>query len=289
MFLLGKKDKPKVDERLLKELAYSVLKAKGTDRDVTQFANAMRLTDPTPIVDILKRKIVELPDRKLLRRIADNSFGRITFRLLYDICGYHEFDKEEDCSYKNFIPKRSQIYTVDLGMYRCGCEQQGKRPFLVISNDKGNKYGNIIVGLPLTTKCKNTMLHIPIGKEFGLAEKSYAMVEQIISIDKSRFCFNGGIPYKIATLPEFKMKEVQQKLEFELGFESLMFDEGKAFELIRHIKLLQNMNNKKSSNFIEIINEKMGELIDYCGKHGKNLKIVMQEYDKINDYVCNAM
>jgi len=33
----------------------------------------------------------------------------------------------------------------------------------------------------------------------------------------------------------------------------------------------------------------MNELIEYCSKHGKNLKMVMQEYDRINGYVSQVV
>jgi len=289
MLLLKKKEMPKISERLLKELSYNTMKAMG-DLNTTQFIKVMRMTDPAPLLNILKKKIVELPDRNLLRRIADNSNGEVSYKLLYNLCGYSESDPEEDRSWMNFVPKRGEIYNVDLGKFGIDSEQQGRRPFLVISNNKGNTYGGIIVGLPIT-KIKKGMkkIHVPIGKEFGLEFDSFALCENIDSISKRRFFFNGGIPYKITTLPDFKMKEIQISLEFELGFEELYFDEDRTFKLIEHIRLLQTMNNKKSPSFIEIINQKMNELIEYCSKHGKNLKMVMQEYDRINGYVNQAM
>jgi len=291
MLLSKKKETPVISKRLLNELSYNTMKAMG-DLNTTQFIKVMRMTDPTPVLNILKKKIVELPDRNLLRRIADNSNGEVSYKLLYNLCGYSESDPEEDRSWMNFVPKRGEIYNVDLGKFGIDSEQQGKRPFLVVSNNKGNTYGGIVVGLPITKIKKGIgmkKIHVPIGREFNMEHDSFALCENICSISKRRFFHNGGIPYKITTLPDFKMKEIQISLEFELGFEELFFDEDKIFKLIEHIRFLQAMNNKKSSTFIEIINQKMNELIEYCGKHGKNLKMVMQEYERVNGYVSQVV
>jgi len=276
-------------ERIKKELAY-VTKVAINNRTVSQFAKEMNMINVKPIMDLINKNYYELPNRGLLRKIASNSRGLVTWKNLYVICGYSESDPEENRSWENHIFKRGEIYTVDLGNYGEGSEQQSKRPFLIISNNKGNKYGSILVGCPLTTKFKNPLLHIPVGTEHGVREKSFVMAEHIRSIDKRRTLYNGGIPFKITTLPESLMLKVQHALEFELGFEPLMFDENKAFRMVEHIRSLeQNVKIKKSHNLIDILNQKMDDLKEYCLKYHKNYKILLQEYDRINNYSYNAM
>ena len=276
-------------ERIKKELTY-VTKVAINNRTVSQFAKEMNMIDVKPIMDLINKNYSELPSRILLKKIASNSRGLVTWKNLYGICGYSESDPEENRSWENHIFKRGEIYTVDLGNYGEGSEQQNKRPFLIISNNKGNKYGSILVGCPLTTKFKNPLLHIPVGTEYGVREKSFVMAEHIRSIDKRRTLYNGGIPFKITTLPDLLMLKVQHALEFELGFEPLMFDESKAFSMIEKIKILQqNIASKKSNNLTGLFKEKLNELIIYCKKYSKDYQYYLQEYDRINNYSCNAI
>lgn len=55
------------------------------------------------------------------------------------------------------------------------------RPFLIVSNDTGNKHGNIVIGIPLTTKHKklNQPTHCLI--DFN---DSMVLAEQIYTISK---------------------------------------------------------------------------------------------------------
>jgi len=288
MLFLGKKEKSMIDEKLLKTLAYTTHVAKG-NRDVKLFCNAMRMSNHEPILDILKRNIKELPDRKLLQLISNNSEGRITKKHLYDICGYSESDPEEDQTWKNFNPERGSVYLGDLGYFNSGSEIGGTRPLLVIQNDKGNRFSTTTIIIPISSKCRFTSkIHVSLKKDLGFKMDCELQIEQVRNISTQRLFVNGGVPYKITTLPNYKMKEAENALKLGLGFEPLMFKEGKMFEMIEHLKVLQNMD-KRNPSIIEMINQKMGELIDYCSMHGKNLKMAMQEYDRINGYVNQAI
>jgi len=287
--LLFNKKKSVINEKTIKELSYMVHKAKG-HRSVEQFVKDMKLLNKEPIVVLLKGNYNELPDRQLLKRIASHSFGRVTSKILYDICNYSESDPEEDRSWANFIPKRGSLYMVDLGMYGEGSEQQGERPFVVISNNKGNTHGSIVTGCPLTTKFKNPLLHVPVGMEYNVRQQSWIMCEHIKSIDKRRFFYSGGIPFKIAMLPESLMLQVQYSLEKELGFEPLYFNEEHAFKLIEHIRSLeQNIKLKKAHNLKDILQQKFNELINYCDKYKKDYKYVIQEFNRINNYAYKVV
>ena len=82
---------------------------------------------------------------------------------------------------------RGDLYYADLSPV-VGSEQGGVRPVLVIQNDVGNKYSPTLIITPLTSKAKKLAqpTHVIIGKSFGLTEYSYALLEQIRTIDRTR-------------------------------------------------------------------------------------------------------
>jgi mRNA interferase MazF len=256
-------------------------------RSVSELAQAMKMVDSRPINDLLRGNISELPNRYLLRKLASASEGRITYIYLYSICGYSETDPEEDRTWMSFIPKRSEIYLCDFGMYRLGSEQRGPRPALIIGNDVGNTNANICLVIPITSKRKaSPKMHVFIGREYGLYEDSYAICEQVQPVCKQRFYFN-IIPRRIGILDTSKMEEIEIALDFQLGKEDLMFNKDKAFTLYNHYKSLQyNIMNKQSKDLIEIANEKFYTFITYCRKHLKDYEIIIQEYERINDVAC---
>ena len=277
-----------VDKKLKKELAFLVFKAKGR-LDIEQFAKNMKLFDHVPIENLLKGNYSVLPDRGLLRKISDYSEGRISYKLLYDLCGYSEYDPEEDRSWAKWVPRWGEVYMCDLGVGEDSI-QGGKRNVLIIQNNKANQHSPNATILTISSKCKfNPFMHISLGKELGFELESYCLTEMPLTISKRRFFYN-KIPYKITKLPDFKMKEIQVGLEKQFGFLPLYFDEEHAFDLIKHIKLLeQNVRIKKSHNLIDILNQKMDDLKEYCSKYHKNYKILLQEYDRINNYSYNAV
>jgi len=288
--LFGKKNVSTsiIPEITRKELAYNVRVAVG-HRNITQFCNILKMINPKPLVDLIKMDYNELPDRQLLRKIASASEGRITYQNLYSICGYSEFDSEEDRSWAKWVPERGSVYMIDLGVSEDSI-QGSVRPALVMQNDKGNQYSSTTVIIPISSKSKfSNQIHVLLEKELGFLRDSFCYVEQIKCVSLRRFFYN-SVPHKITTLPDHKLKEVQNALEFELGFEPLMFDENKVFSLISHIRSLeQNIRIKKSHNLIDILNQKMDDLKEYCSKYHKNHKIILQEYDRINNYGYNAV
>lgn len=275
-------------EKKQKKLAYAVKLAIGK-RFIDEFATQLKLTNSQPIVDILKCQYNEFPHRQLLRKIASGSNGRITHLHLYDIVGYSERDTEEDRTWAKWMPKRGEVYMVDLG-HNFDCEQSGIRPAVVISNDAGNTHSPSVVIIPISSKKKfSQKIHTYIGREYGLKEDSYALSEQIRSVSKRRFFYN-SIPWKVATLPESLILEIQNSLEFELGFQTLMFEEDKAFRMVEHIKTLeQNIRVKKSHNLTDLLTEKYNELKEYCAKYRKDYNFILKEYDRVFNYSYQAI
>jgi mRNA interferase MazF len=83
---------------------------------------------------------------------------------------------------------RGQMYFANLDPV-IGSEQGGTRPVLVIQNDVGNRHSPTIIVAPITTQVKKTWLptHVEVPPFWGLPEQSMAMLEQVRTIDKSRF------------------------------------------------------------------------------------------------------
>ena len=109
--------------------------------------------------------------------------------------------------------KKGQIYYADLSPV-VGSEQGGRRPVLVIQNDKGNKYApTTIVAIITSRKTKaNLPTHIWLPNTVGLKCESMVELEQIRTIDKSRLKnYLGTIDYQTQSA-------VDVGLRISLGF-----------------------------------------------------------------------
>lgn len=82
------------------------------------------------------------------------------------------------------------------------------RPFLVVSNDKGNHFGGICLGVPLTTKHKK--LSQPTHCIIGFND-SMVLTEQIYTIEKT------DINKTIGKISENDMKRVDACLKISLA------------------------------------------------------------------------
>ena len=92
-------------------------------------------------------------------------------------------------------PKFLEIWMADLGD-KNGSIQCGRRPVLIISNDKNNRYSTTVNIIPMTTKMnkRNLPCHVEIFdyEKFGLNAPSTIMVEQLTVIDKQDLLFRVG-------------------------------------------------------------------------------------------------
>ena len=80
-----------------------------------------------------------------------------------------------------------------------GSEQGSCRPVLVVQNNTGNSYSPTVVIVPITGNLlKNSLpTHVVIPQSSGLENDSIALVEQIRTIDRSRFIdYIGHIDYE---------------------------------------------------------------------------------------------
>ena len=90
------------------------------------------------------------------------------------------------------IVKRGDIWVAELGK-GIGSEQRGRRPVLVIQNNLGNRFSDVITILPLTSQKKKEDLptHVQISEAFLLTD-SEVLVEQVRSISRERFIAKVG-------------------------------------------------------------------------------------------------
>lgn len=61
----------------------------------------------------------------------------------------------------NWMYKRGDVYMMDLNPYS-GSEQGGVRPAIVVQNDDGNFYSNVLLVVPLTTQIKNEICRLTL-------------------------------------------------------------------------------------------------------------------------------
>ena len=110
------------------------------------------------------------------------------------------------------LVKRGEIYWADMGKYE-GSEQGGRRPVLVIQNDKGNECSPTVICAAISSKKKHYLpVHVLIDAEaHGLLIDSVVLLEQIRTMNKQR------LSYKIGCLSDEEMKKVDKALKISLG------------------------------------------------------------------------
>ena len=85
-------------------------------------------------------------------------------------------------------PRRGEVFLADLDPV-VGHEQEGRRPFLVLSIGAMNRAPScLVIGLPLISTEWPSPLHVRIEPaESGLSRVSYAMPEMVRSVSTQRF------------------------------------------------------------------------------------------------------
>lgn len=104
--------------------------------------------------------------------------------------------------------KRGEIYTAKLPD-AVGSEQGGWRPVVIVQNDVGNEHSPTTIVCPLTSsKTKHRLpTHISISAaKYGLYKNSIILVEQIITVDKSR------LVRKLCTLDDVDTERLNRAL-----------------------------------------------------------------------------
>ncbi len=107
---------------------------------------------------------------------------------------------------------RGEIWWIDFGTPR-GSEQGGRRPALIIQNDAGNISSSTTIIAAVTAKVKAPYpFHVEISAlQSGLPENSTVLLEQLLTISKSRLLGQAG------SLSSAKMKLIDRAIQVSLG------------------------------------------------------------------------
>lgn len=84
--------------------------------------------------------------------------------------------------------KQGEIWSLDLNPVK-GSEQAGFRPVVIVSGNLLNKYLNVVICCPLTSKIKNYKGNVILNpnKSNHLEKKSEVLTFHIRSVSKDRF------------------------------------------------------------------------------------------------------
>ncbi len=104
--------------------------------------------------------------------------------------------------------KQMELWYADLNPVK-GSEQKGFQPVVLISGDLVNKYLQVVITCPLTTKIKNYKGNVVLSpnKENGLTKKSEIMIFNLRSISKDRLI------KKIGTITVDELNHLKQGLD----------------------------------------------------------------------------
>lgn len=133
--------------------------------------------------------------------------------------------------------RRGEVYYADLQSN--GHVQGGKRPVLILQNNKGNTYSPNLIVCTITSKVGKRQLptHVKIGVNDGLKIESEIQCESIMTIDKRDIVDNS----RVTMLSQEKMEQVQLAVNVSLGFEAKQvampaFDKSVLVDVDRMIK-----------------------------------------------------
>jgi mRNA interferase MazF len=107
---------------------------------------------------------------------------------------------------------RGEIYWAVLPQLPNSSVIHGKRPVMIVSNDRCNSSSPVVTIVPLTSKKKKDIpTHVEIYG-FGLSKASVVLTEQLLSIDKS------SLGEYIGTVDDpFVMKRIDECIELQLA------------------------------------------------------------------------
>ena len=95
-----------------------------------------------------------------------------------------------------------------------GSEQGGRRPVLIVQNDRGNRYSPTVIVVPLTGSERKpalpTHVYLPAGAA-GLRKPSVVLCEQVRTLEKSR------LTRYLGRLSDCAMARIDQALERSIG------------------------------------------------------------------------
>lgn len=117
-----------------------------------------------------------------------------------------------------------------------GSVQRGRRPCVVVSNERANLYSNVITILPITSKIKNPL---PTHTNIMLMSESTILAEQITTVEKEKLQITN------LSASKEKLNDINHCLEIqlELSSKNLILENKRLKEELEFYKKLVLQNN----------------------------------------------
>jgi mRNA interferase MazF len=112
--------------------------------------------------------------------------------------------------------QRGDIWLADLGSRttKCGSEQRGVRPVVIIQNNVGNQFGPTVIVAPITHPGKQYLpTHVRLPRECGVEHLSIVLAEQIRTLDKMMLL------KPIGAVHELLMIDIDEAIRISLGLQ----------------------------------------------------------------------
>lgn len=123
------------------------------------------------------------------------------------------------------IPQRGEIWVIDLDPTK-GSEIKKTRPCLVVSRSDYNRKASTVTIIPCSSgEVRYPSWEVELGKDSGLTEVSRLLLPQMRVAAKER------LKAKIGQLPSGKWLEIEEKLMFYLGFDTLIISSIEVFSV----------------------------------------------------------
>lgn len=174
------------------------------------------------------------------------------------------------------------IFLCDLDVYnndKIKKAQKNSRPVIIVSNDLCNKFSPTVTLIPTTTQIKqNLPTHVKVGTDSGLLKESTALVECIVTLDKTI------LKERVGRCSEETMNKINKAIQIQTNIIE-PFDINKAQRLAWSIKGIdKRLNRVENEDDLELRNTLLYELKDYCSTYGKDYKMFYNNYSKEINY-----
>lgn len=114
----------------------------------------------------------------------------------------------------NKLIKRGELWLVDFGKSdKLTHKQLGIRPCIILQNDIGNTYSPTTTVIPLSSNISKVRMstHVILNQHDGVIKPSFAMLEQIQTIDKT------DLIKKLGAITEETMSQIGYAAMIQLG------------------------------------------------------------------------
>jgi mRNA interferase MazF len=169
------------------------------------------------------------------------------------------------------------IFMADLDVYndeKIKKAQKRLRPVLICSNNLFNKFSPTVTIIPMTSQLKtNSPAHVEVGTDSGLIKESTALVECIVTLDKT------VLKNKVGRCSEETMNKINKAIQIQTNIIE-PFNINKAKRLASYIQNLdKRLSMVTNEDDIEFRNSCLLELKEYCSTYGKDYKEFYQDYN----------